>query len=128
MEEEYSAQELLQPPEGFRELFKSKHDKLTTISKPGFYDWMGDHRPNGVVFMHGKNILGNKRVDASIVDIVPTILSILNAPLSSDFDGQVLTDVFINPPKTRLKTKKKSLLSPKELAAIKNIKKKNNKS
>jgi len=96
LEEEYSAQELLQPPEGIKEIFQSSKKSLSTLSKPGFYDWMDDHRPNGILFMYGKNIVQNKQVNASIVDIVPTILAMMNVPLSPDFDGKVIKDAFKN--------------------------------
>ncbi len=122
LEEEYGAQELLQPPEGIKEIFRSSKEKLSTITKPGFYDWMGDHRPNGILFMYGQNIVKNKKVNASIVDITPTILAMLNIPLSPDFDGKVLKDVFINSPDIRVAAKKKSLLSNKELKTIRRLK------
>ena len=123
LEEEYGAQELLQPPEGINEIFRSSKQKLSTISKPGFYDWMGDHRPNGILFMYGDNIVKNKQVNASIIDITPTILAMLNVPLSPDFDGIVIKDVFINQPDIKVASKKKSLLSDKELKTIKRLKK-----
>lgn len=124
LKEEYGAQELLQPPEGLKEIFKSSKNKLSTISKPGFYDWMGDHRPYGILFMHGNNIQEHKQVNASIVDIVPTILAMMNTPLSPNFDGNVLTDVFKKPPTIKKAKRKKQLLSTKELQAIKRLKNK----
>jgi len=127
LEAEYSAQELLQPPEGLKEIFRSSKNKLSTLSEPGFYDWMGDHRPNGILFMYGKNIVQNKQVNASIVDIVPTILAMMNVPLSPDFDGKVLTEAFKHPIKIKKATKKKPLLSTKELQAIHQLKKDNKK-
>ena len=127
LEEEYSAQELLQPPEGIKEIFQSSKKSLSTLSKPGFYDWMGDHRQNGILFMYGKNIVQNKQVNASIVDIVPTILAMMNVPLSPDFDGKVIKDAFKKPPEVKIASKKKPLLSSKELQAIHRLKKENKK-
>ncbi len=128
LKEEYGAQELLQPPEGFKEIFQSSKQKLSTISPPGFYDWMGDHRPHGILFMHGKNIKENTQVNASIVDIVPTILAMMNVALSLDFDGNVIQDAFKKPLKIKKAQKKKSLLKIKELQAIQKLKKENIKS
>lgn len=125
LKEEYGAQELLQPPEGFKEIFRSSKQKLSTISSPGFYDWMGDHRPNGILFMYGKNIQKNKQVNASIVDIVPTVLSIMNIALPSDFDGEVIQDAFDQPLDIKKAQRKKTLL-PKELQAIQKLKKEKN--
>lgn len=127
LEEDYGAQELLQPPEGIKEFFRSSKNKLSTISAPGFYDWVGDHRPNGILFMHGKNIIKNKQVNASIVDIVPTVLALLNVPLSPDFDGTVLQEAFKNPIKIKKSTKKKQLLNVKELEVIDHLKKRDKK-
>jgi predicted AlkP superfamily phosphohydrolase/phosphomutase len=124
LEEEYGAQELLQPPEGLKELFTSSKHNLSTISTPGFYDWMGDHRPHGIFFISGNNIVKNKQVNASIVDIVPTILAMLDVSLSPNFDGRVLTEVFKTPPKIRKTAPKKQTLSINELQAIDRLRKK----
>jgi len=88
---------------------------------------MGDHRPNGILFMYGKNIVQNKQVNASIVDIVPTILAMMNVPLFTDFDGKVIKDAFKKPPEIKIASKKKPLLSSKELQAIHRLKKENKK-
>ena len=55
LKEEYSTQELIQPST-INMVVKNNKKNLQIISKPGFYDWIGDHRPNGIVFMYGKNI------------------------------------------------------------------------
>jgi len=127
LEEEYSAQELLQPPEGIKEIFKSSKNKLSTLAEPGFYDWMGDHRPNGILFMYGDNIQKSKQVNASIVDVVPTILAMMDTPLLPSFDGTVLNDAFITIPDIKKGERKKPLLSSKELQAISKLKKGTNK-
>lgn len=101
LKEEYSAQELLQPPEGLAEAIRSRGKELTVLSKPGFYDWIGDHRPNGIFFMYGKDMVAKKRVDASIVDVVPTILAALGVAIPANIDGKVVKDAFIKKPEIK---------------------------
>jgi len=99
---------------------------LPFISKPGFYDWEGDHKPNGILFMYGKNIKPNKRVDASVVDIVPTILSAFGLPVPTYMDGEIIFDAFIEKPKVKKvkATHAKNTLSKNELDTIKKLRKK----
>jgi len=125
LEEEYGAQELLHPPEDQQYVFQSKNELMSILSKPGFYDWMGDHRPNGIFFMYGKNIKSNKKIDASIVDIVPTILSAMGVPIPNNIDGKVIVDAFIKKPiikKIDVYEKKKEYLTEIEINKIKKLK------
>jgi predicted AlkP superfamily phosphohydrolase/phosphomutase len=122
LEEEYGAQELLQPLGGLHGLFSSQH-QLELLTEPGFFDWLGDHRPNGIFFAYGANIK-NTKVNASIVDIVPTILAAMNLSIPKNIDGKVLTDIFIEPPPVTMiesYPKKKQLLSMAELKKIKKL-------
>ena len=124
LKEEYSTQELIQPST-INMVVKNNKKNLQIISKPGFYDWIGDHRPNGIVFMYGKNIKKNYRINASVIDIVPTILSVMDIPISKDIDGKVIQDAFIKKPKTKIadsNIKKKQLLTETELKRIKKLK------
>jgi len=82
-------------------IFKNKSESLSIFSKPGFYDWIGDHRPTGIVFMYGKNIKINKKINANVIDIVPTILAAMNLPISDYIDGSVIEEVFVNKPKIK---------------------------
>lgn len=51
--------------------------------------------PPGIIIIKGKNILKNKKVEnASVLDIAPTILYILDIPIGRDMDGKLLTQVF----------------------------------
>jgi len=123
----YGAQELLQPPEGLKAALQSKKNKLSIISPPGFYDWMGDHKPHGILFMYGKDIISHKTLDASVLDIVPTVLAALKTPIPKHIDGKVLTDAFQKPPDITYSEKQKSAVSPlslSELSAIKKLRKK----
>ena len=121
MKEEYSAQELLQPP---KDVLKREKGKLTVFSKPGFYDWIGDHRPHGILFMYGNNIKNGKIIDANVVDIVPTVLASMNISIPNNIDGNVLKDAFIKEPaikKAEISNDKNKELSTSELQKIKEL-------
>lgn len=122
--EEFGAQELLQPPEGLKNLFNTRNKTLSYISQPGFYDWKGDHLPNGIFFMYGDNIKSNLKINASIIDIVPTILASMEIPIPKNIDGNVIKDVFIKKPEIKNiedYTDKKSVLTDSELNKIKKL-------
>jgi len=122
LEEDYGAQELLQPLGGLHGLFSSQR-KLEIVTQPGFFDWEGDHRPNGIFFSYGPNIK-NTTVEASIVDIVPTILASMHLSIPKNLDGNVLNDIFIEPPPVTMSDstpEKKQLLSMAELQKIKKL-------
>jgi hypothetical protein len=98
---------------------------LSIISKPGFYDWMGDHLPDGILFMMGKNIKENKKINASVLDIVPTILAMLNIPIPPHIDGKLIKDAFIKSPKIKkekIPLDKESFLTESEIKKIKKLK------
>jgi predicted AlkP superfamily phosphohydrolase/phosphomutase len=125
LKDEYGAQELIQPRTGIQAIFKNYEHNLPVVSKPGFYDWVGDHRPDGIIFMYGDNIRSNNRIEASVIDIVPTILSVMDIPISNDIDGRVIEEAFIKKPKIRKvisDIKKKQLLTEAELKKIKRLK------
>ncbi len=123
----YGAQELLQPPEGLKGVLQSKKDLLSILSPPGFYDWMGDHKPYGILFMYGKDILLHRTLDASVLDVVPTVLAALHTPIPHHLDGRVLTEVFQHLPAVTYAEEKpymESLLTSSELDAIRKLRKK----
>lgn len=122
LKEEYGAQELIQPYIGFNSIFKRRKQNLPFVTAPGFYDWMGDHRPNGIIFMYGENIRQNYQISASVVDLVPTILSMMNIPISSNIDGKVIEDVFIKKPQVKKVSSKEKFLTEVELKKIKKLK------
>lgn len=55
----------------------------------------GWHRLDGIILAQGPEIEKGKRINnATIYDIVPTILHILDVPIPQDIDGRVLTEIF----------------------------------
>ena len=52
----------------------------------------GDHRQYGVYMLQGKGVKEGETLDASIMDVTPTILALMGSPLSNDLDGKVLQD------------------------------------
>jgi len=125
LNEKYGAQELIQEPkEGIRSIFKFDKKELSIVSKPGFYEWVGDHRPNGIIFMYGDNIKKNHKIHTSIVDIAPTVLSILETPIPDYMDGKVIDEAFIKKPKVTIEKSyslKRKTLSKGELDKIKKL-------
>ncbi|MDQ6862014.1 MAG: alkaline phosphatase family protein [Verrucomicrobiota bacterium] len=57
------------------------------------------HRLHGVLAAHGPGIKPDQIVhSASLLDVAPTILALLGVPVPADFEGQVLTQMFVQPP------------------------------
>lgn len=58
--------------------------------------WSGIHTHNGIFLAYGNNrILKATDIDkVSIVDIAPTVLHIMESPISKDMDGRVLFEIF----------------------------------
>lgn len=54
------------------------------------------HKPDGVFMIWGPGV-EHGRVDASILDIAPTILWLMGLPVPEDMDGKVLLDAFSRP-------------------------------
>lgn len=58
-----------------------------------------NHRYRGIFAATGPLFEDGATVaDASIVDVLPTLLAALGEPLSPEFDGRVLEDAFVEPP------------------------------
>jgi len=66
----------------------------------------GDHLPQGVYFLGGAGI--KKTVparDASVYDVLPTALGILELPVGADMPGRIWTEVFVeSPPDQKIPT------------------------
>jgi len=55
----------------------------------------GDHHPEGVFIAAGPGIRRGYRLDhASVLDITPTLLALLQLPIGRDMDGRVLQEIF----------------------------------
>lgn len=54
----------------------------------------GNHKNNGFIIAQGPGIRNHTFQDASVLDIAPTILYLLNMPVGQDMDGNVLKEVF----------------------------------
>jgi predicted AlkP superfamily phosphohydrolase/phosphomutase/tetratricopeptide (TPR) repeat protein len=60
----------------------------------------GCHRPFGIVCLKGPGIKKNERLyGASILDVTPTILTLLGLPVGSDMDGRPWVEAFEQPVK-----------------------------
>lgn len=62
-----------------------------------------DHGDRGVLVAYGNGVEGSRRVDASILDVAPTILSLLGLPPSAEMKGSPLTAGFDVEPITRVR-------------------------
>ena len=58
------------------------------------------HRPQGIFVLHGPGIRTDERIEgATLLDIAPTILTLLDLPIGDDMEGKVLVNAFIEEPK-----------------------------
>jgi predicted AlkP superfamily phosphohydrolase/phosphomutase len=126
-EEGYTTQELLRQPHEFGSSSSSSSGQLAILSKPGFYDWIGDHHPEGIIFLYGENVKPHQKIHPSVLDIVPTILSFLKVPIPSVCDGKIIEKAFKRTMKKSVVdwetvTSKKKSLTPTELQIIKKLK------
>jgi arylsulfatase A-like enzyme len=56
----------------------------------------GVHHPDGIAILSGPGVRSGARVaQASVLDIVPTVLALLGQPIGRDMDGQALTEVML---------------------------------
>jgi predicted AlkP superfamily phosphohydrolase/phosphomutase len=54
----------------------------------------GSHRTHGIFIAYGPQVRPGAAVqDAQIVDLAPTVLSLLGCPIPADMDGRVLTEI-----------------------------------
>ncbi len=62
----------------------------------------GTHRDQGILVASGPGVRAGRLDDApSIVDLAPTILAAAGVPVPDDMDGQVLGELFAEPPAVR---------------------------
>jgi tetratricopeptide (TPR) repeat protein len=56
------------------------------------------HRPHGIFVAAGKSIKHDELIHgSSLLDIAPTVLTLLGQPVPEDMDGRALTQIFIEP-------------------------------
>ena len=61
---------------------------------PVTFNRPGGHRPHGFVMAKGPGIeAGSEIVDGQVVDLAPTMLQLLNAPIPDFYDGKSLLDI-----------------------------------
>ena len=57
------------------------------------------HRPQGIFVLHGPGIRADERIEgATLLDIAPTVLTLLGLPIGDDMEGKVLVNAFIEQP------------------------------
>jgi predicted AlkP superfamily phosphohydrolase/phosphomutase/Tfp pilus assembly protein PilF len=57
------------------------------------------HRPHGIVVLAGDRIKADERIyGAGLLDIAPTVLTLLGLPVGADMPGRVMVDAFVEPP------------------------------
>ena len=60
------------------------------------------HRPVGIISMMGAGIHKDERIHgATLLDVTPTILTLMGLPVGDDMDGRVLRQVFEEPPEVK---------------------------
>lgn len=58
-------------------------------------EWVGNHRPLGIVIAYGAGVTAGTRIEgARIYDIAPTVLHRQGLPIPADMDGRVLAGLF----------------------------------
>lgn len=56
--------------------------------------WSSGNHPEGIFIAHGGGIAGKKLEQASLLDIAPTIMHLMDVPVAEDMEGRVLQDIF----------------------------------
>jgi arylsulfatase A-like enzyme len=61
--------------------------------------WSGSHDNAGILLARGPNIRQNLRgTDGHVLDVAPTLLTVLGYPVAADMDGRVLYELLVDPP------------------------------
>ncbi len=61
----------------------------------------GTHTPHGILVLKGNNVRrGLQGIEASIVDVIPTLLALVQLPIAANTDGEVLRILLENTPQT----------------------------
>ncbi len=74
--------------------FQSGNNRPRQVVEPA--QW---HRPQGIFVLSGPGILADQMIEgASLLDVAPTVLTLLGLPLGEDMEGKVLVNAFAEPP------------------------------
>lgn len=57
----------------------------------------GAHRPEGVLLLHGPGVRRGARVEAGLVDVLPTLLALLGEPAPEGVEGRVIAGALVDP-------------------------------
>jgi predicted AlkP superfamily phosphohydrolase/phosphomutase/tetratricopeptide (TPR) repeat protein len=78
--------------------FLSDH-RRPRVGTSGFDDPAAWHRSHGILCMKGPGVLADERIyGSSLLDVVPTILTVFGLPVGEDMDGKALIQAFETPP------------------------------
>ncbi|MDP6619628.1 MAG: alkaline phosphatase family protein [Nitrospinota bacterium] len=89
------APDLLLIPQDFRNQVLGASDFVSNRFVEPALGMSGDHRMEGLVMMKGPGCRRGRRVEgARIIDLAPTLLSVMGVPVPGDMDGRVLTEAF----------------------------------
>ncbi|MFA5422261.1 MAG: alkaline phosphatase family protein [Phycisphaerae bacterium] len=86
---------MIVPRKGYS--INARLDKNKVIEFTGKKSLSGDHSINGMIAMMGSGIATRKKIEADIADITPTILAMLNLPVTNDIDGKIIEVAFTIP-------------------------------
>jgi len=67
---------------------------LKPTNETSNWDLVGSHTMKGVLIAWGPEIRATRLADARIIDVMPTVLHLMDLPIPEDLDGRVLSDVF----------------------------------
>ncbi len=67
-------------------------NEVMSENKMGGLHVNGDHEREGVIAVYG-DVINKKEIDASIYDVMPTILYLMGQAVPEDVDGRVLTEI-----------------------------------
>jgi predicted AlkP superfamily phosphohydrolase/phosphomutase/tetratricopeptide (TPR) repeat protein len=60
------------------------------------------HRPQGIFVLHGPGIRADERIEgATLLDVAPTVLTLLGLPVGADMEGKVLANAFVEQPEVK---------------------------
>lgn len=89
------APDLLLVPEDPADIFYGLSDFGSNKIWDDTYRYSGMHREQGLLIAAGAGVQRAKEItEASVVDLAPTVLWLLGAPVPRDMDGRVLTRLF----------------------------------